>query len=192
LPELRQIYELIFHEYGHFVMEKLFELGPPFTVIGTHYIDDEHNIDHAWVEGWAEFYSCVARKYYNIDKALHLGNFQIETGVYNPTETKQWDSVEGNIASILWDIIDENNEAGDDLTISFGEMVRIIKNYDTNPHGFWPFYQDHAWNIYGVFEAFRHALDPEGVSKLWILLEKHGITIPDTTPQATPQATTQS
>lgn len=188
----RRFHEVIFHEYGHFIMGQVFELGPPFTVAGTHYVNSEYNIEHAWVEGWAEFYSSVARQHYGVEEFLDISGYNIESPDYGLPEDAQRDSVEGVIASILWDIYDANNEGQDRLTTSFGELARIIKNYDPDPNFLWPIGPDKAWNIYQVFDALRHTWGPEDVSRLWVLMNSHGVTIPDTTPPSNPTSYTSS
>ncbi|MDH7509031.1 MAG: Ig-like domain-containing protein [Methanomassiliicoccales archaeon] len=189
-------YEVIFHEYGHHIMSKIFELGPPFSIYGNHSFEDEFNPEHAWVEGWAEYYSCIASERYGIDYTLSLGDIESAHLIFDygsdDDSDAAWDSVEGNIACLLWDLTDPANEAHDAIDLTFGELVSLIENFDPDPGllDVWPMGKDHVWNIHDLFNAFRSRYDPQTASKFWVLLDEHGISEPDNTPPNNPTSYT--
>ncbi|TFH13953.1 hypothetical protein E4H04_11085, partial [Candidatus Bathyarchaeota archaeon] len=197
LADSTKYYEVIYHEYGHHVMSELFDIGPPFPAAGPHYVDEEYHPMHAWIEGWAEFFSAAAREHLGIPNYLTFGgSVNIESLGYDyEDDPKAWDSVEGNIAGILWDIHDTENEYFDGLSLSFNDIVSIIQSYDPVPGDdkTWPMWADHPWTIYHVFDAFRPYYNYDQLtSKLWNILLKSGIEIPDTVPPQNPTSYTSS
>lgn len=174
-------HETILHEYGHFVHANIADLGPPFPT-NVHYIDTAYNPEHAFVEGFAEFFASAVRKASGYPYPYYLsigGNANIDTLSYTG------DSVEGAVAAALWDIHDK-------IPLSFAEMVRAIQK-DPNLILSWPVGADAAWNIYDFFESYRttHYGDPS-IAGIWQILYERGITIPDSEPPTSVNACTAS
>ena len=191
-----RFYETLYHEYGHHVMNEIFELGPPFSESGVHYLDTPYTPTHAWVEGWAEFYSSAAREGIGRSDYTHLGGTaDIEDLGYDYSEETDWYSVEGNIAGILWDMHDEENEYFDALSLSFGEIVAFIRSYDPAPEAdqVWPLWADYPWNIIHIFDAYKQYYNYDQLtSKVWNILLHSGITIPDEEAPHNPTSYTSS
>ena len=181
-----RFWEAVHHEYGHYVMDQIGDMYPPFTEL-LHYSDVRYDPEHAFQEGWAHFFSSAVREEYGYLAALEFGQQHIETG------TLHYPDVEGAIAQVLWDFYDDKTEEGDDVQLSFTEIVAIISNYDPNMFLGWPLSADHPWNIYDFFEGYRttHAYDP-GVASAWKMLWGREIFIEDLEPPQNPASYTSS
>ncbi|MFB3888734.1 MAG: OmpL47-type beta-barrel domain-containing protein [Candidatus Bathyarchaeia archaeon] len=97
----------VHHEYAHSVMWDLYgNSWPPGFEGGGHTVPMEDVMPDAYVEGWAEFMQCAVDN--NANNLLDSG-MDIETNAwYNVQDTGTMDGqyIEGEVASILWDIID--------------------------------------------------------------------------------------
>jgi len=167
---------IVLHEYGHFVMEKYADFWPPDSKLDHDY-DQAYDPEHAWVEGWAHFFSAAVRHWAGYPKADYTENRPIETNYPG-------DSVEAAVAGVLWDIYDSDNEPGDDLSLGFGPIWDILTTY--NPPGD----ADHPWNIYdfwdGWYESWWWWWHGYRYS-LWNIFVLHGMDVPpDNTPPSNP------
>jgi hypothetical protein len=124
------------HEDGHCVMYTLWGNSWPSTAhMGeSHYVFDEKDGGFAMIEGWAEFMQCAVDNnpanladWYN----GHGGNIETNDW-FNCRDTGDMDGniIEGSIASILWDILDPQNTAGDNdyLAWDYNEIFTVMQN----------------------------------------------------------------
>jgi hypothetical protein len=122
------------HEDGHCVMWALYGYFPSGSGPDPHYIFSESSGGFAMVEGWAEFMQCAVDNntnnladWYN----GHGGNIETNDW-FNCVTTGNMDGniIEGSVASILWDILDPVNIAGDNdhMAWGFDEIFTVMKN----------------------------------------------------------------
>jgi len=136
------------------------------------------------------FFSGAVQDHYGYSNPLKLGRGDLEN------YTLKGDSVEGSIATALWDFYDDTpSEAGDDLNLDLSQIVSVITNYDPNtgPLGNWPIGADHPWNIQDFFYGFAYsnAYSPD-VGYMWKILDERDITIPDSDIPVNPTGYTSS
>lgn len=118
------------HEYAHFVfLETLDELGSsyPSNLItdpsGYHSPVHENPAGLAWIEGWA-FFMATAYSGSSIYQPVYMeGQWNFETRTHNEVSDSRFAGKpfvddydgEGSVTGALWDMIDVQNENGDDL-----------------------------------------------------------------------------
>ena len=127
------------HEYGHCIQWTAYgDKWPPTGFNDPHWYDSDFDPGFAMCEGWAEFFQCAVDNSANniADGAWNIENNNWQLGA----DGDLWDgnSVEGCVASILWDIFDPAND--DDLNMGFEEIWSIM--LEDNPDeigdvGFW-------------------------------------------------------
>ncbi|TFH16658.1 DUF5050 domain-containing protein [Candidatus Bathyarchaeota archaeon] len=187
-------YEIIFHEYGHYVMDKIGDLSPPWPVM-LHESDTPYSEEHAFIEGFAEFFSAAARKEYGLADALELGGGNDIDSLEPIRPENRAAEIEFNVAAVLWDIYDDVDEPWDDSNIDFNTIINTIINYDPDPSSTWYTGQDHPWTIYEFFEGYTsaHPGDPT-IPLIWRILEHYNIDtgIEDKNPPTTPTGYTSS
>ncbi|MBI1662009.1 MAG: hypothetical protein IS860_00595 [Nitrosopumilus sp.] len=104
--------DTIYHEYGHLVMDTIYgsmpntnpnNLDPSPCAIHSPNIGEEAGC--AWAEGWAEFFTIWVA-----DSATFAYGYDFEdrTTIFGSWESGE--NVEGNIAGMLWDIVDGTGE----------------------------------------------------------------------------------
>ena len=105
--------DVFLHEYGHFVMYKIYgDSIPPSPNCYNHYWGSHSSMGCAWTEGWANFLQAAIQndRYYDDteDQFLHI-NFE------PPTPGADHAEDEGAVAASLWDIFDpaSNSESWD-------------------------------------------------------------------------------
>jgi hypothetical protein len=79
-------HEVTLHEYGHFVHSQIADSGPPYPVIPFHEIDVAYNPEHAFIEGFAEFFSAAARQAAGLSFLTFGGSANIEWNSYKGDE----------------------------------------------------------------------------------------------------------
>jgi hypothetical protein len=187
-------YEIIFHEYGHFVMDKIGDLYPPWTEL-LHDPTTPYSEPHAFQEGFAEFFSAAVREEYGYANPLLLGSSTNIENVGPISPLDRSDEIEFNVAGVLWDIFDDNMETWDDSEIEFNTIINTIIDYDPDPGTEWFLGQDHPWTIYEFFQGYveSHPGDPT-ISQIWRIMEHYHMDtgVEDTTPPTTPTSYTSS
>ena len=161
----------IAHEYGHAIH---------FQLIGYDIIEDDgYNACHTYfsetdpafalVEGFAEYYSAAAL---DDPDAVSWGSQNIETNEFYDTDydtrcipgddNGEYDgrSVEGSVASILWDITDGGASDDDTIDYSFAAVADVLER---DPSGINEFYQ--IWNR-GDTAALDRIYTTYGIDKL--------------------------
>ncbi len=176
-----RMHEVIFHEYGHYVMDYYADVGPPFTVM-EHEYDVAYNTQHAFVEGWAEFFSAAVRHWMGAPESEYMRP--------NVERNLQGDDVEGAIAGVFWDLYDNYRtvESTERLSLGFAPVFNTLVNTDPNQGSplDWPLTGHHPWDIYEFWDGFRYSNAGESVGYFWQILNSHGIEIPDETPPGNP------
>lgn len=117
-----------YHEFGHHVMYDIYgswtgDAGMQGVVNHDGFINPTSA--DSFDEGFAEFYALATAKYLGYkDADIYAGFGSLEDN-YRP-----WDArgqlEEFAVASLLWDMIDSNNEPGDSLTMSIDDVWRVI------------------------------------------------------------------
>ncbi|MEM3466633.1 MAG: hypothetical protein QW566_09205, partial [Candidatus Jordarchaeales archaeon] len=155
--------DAIIHEYGHAIMDSLYN-GIPGSG-GEHQWGQPIDPVLAFVEGWANFFSCAARK-----SNKHQG-WDAERN-----DWPQGDNVEGAITGILYDIFDSSSDGRDSLSLGIDEIFSILKNHKPKTiHEFWTYFTGN----YGL------------VQQLWGIYYDHGIN-KDNVPPSNPTSYSSS
>jgi hypothetical protein len=138
------------HEYGHFVMDKIYLVNPycilDFSTFGGHFVYDEmHCKSSAFSEGWASAFSMAVRDNFSVSgvKFENISEFENTAGGDLVKSVK----TEGISVMILWDIIDDsvsidNSPDSDDDTI-YGRFDLLWDTLsDGQPNDICEFYVD--------------------------------------------------
>jgi hypothetical protein len=128
------------HEDAHCVMWALYGYWPIGSGPDPHYVWSESSPGFAFIEGWAEFMQCVVDNnpnnlmgYFNGSG----GNIEtndwfncIDTGDRSISSLNDGNIIEGSVASILWDIFDPVDIAGDNdyMAWGFDEIFTLLQN----------------------------------------------------------------
>ncbi|MBI4906221.1 MAG: hypothetical protein HY820_21480 [Acidobacteria bacterium] len=174
-PMTRQF--TIFHEYGHHILGTKAESPAPDYDNGEcdqpghpgHCLDRPEKGTIAWTEGFPDFLGALLRDRFAAADGYAASPFNIE-GFNAPDEfTSQSDllHIEGITAAILLDLVDTNNESGENLTMSFSDIWDVVKNYDpssnllhNHPTSITEFYDglrvDHLSRINRIAEVYAH------------------------------------
>ena len=179
---------IILHEYGHFVADKLDIVDDWFPPGGPHEWSGVYTPELAWSEGWAHFFSFVARGSHTYRNTYAYGiwtEYNAENGIESNDlgEEKNGNalggSCEASVAGILWDIYDslsmrddqDGDGVGDNLDDKENEIWDVVQHYSTGgllPH-----------KIYTIFDfwdgwfAQGHGYDQE----MWDVYYEHGETM---------------
>ncbi|MDP2905993.1 MAG: proprotein convertase P-domain-containing protein, partial [Candidatus Omnitrophota bacterium] len=130
---------VILHEYGHFVAVKYsYDKSPG----GDHRANDTNqDIRLSWSEGWAYFFSSMVRNtplLIDTDKDSQ-GNsrcavFDIETLGHSRygslIDYAQGQDTEVSVSSVLWDIYDPINDAGDALALGASPIWIVVHSFN--------------------------------------------------------------
>lgn len=190
--------DAIFHEYGHFIMDVYADLAPPIPVsrhdyytiywvekdVGDGVTIKVPNSQHAFVEGWANFFSAVARHWWGAPVTDYAYNPYVECD-----SLLMYDGCEATIAGILWDMYDfDSMYAGldppknddDAMSVDFRTIWEVLTQYDPDFLG-WPIQADHPWTIQHFWDGYRFLKAGHGVSYLYEILLNHKIEVEDGT-----------
>jgi hypothetical protein len=139
----------VMHEYGHCVLWNAYGGSwPEGCTFPSHWVGMESTLADAWDEGWAEFMQCVVE---NNPNNLQGNGQNIETNTWWSWADPAFGDgavIEGEVASILWDIYDPIDVSGDDDHISWGynEIFTVLLNGDAgaddNPNSILEFWDD--------------------------------------------------
>lgn len=160
--------DVVLHEYGHFIMDNVYLIGPWTGWRNKHTWMQRVHPGLAWSEGWADFFQGIAQndpQY--IDAGTSPGaEFNLESpNIINLNSDPQGGrDVEGAVAGILWDIVDSTNENGDGLTMSFSDVWtvfvrsantwKLVKNHLTmNIENYWDCWFEAGKNNKNELEA---------------------------------------
>ncbi|MEW6593204.1 MAG: hypothetical protein AB1305_06025, partial [Candidatus Hadarchaeota archaeon] len=123
------------HEYGHFVMNQVYDWFPPNPLPADHSMWTAYaSKSGVWAEGWATFFALAVE-----DDGIWIGNNIENQHLADGFPTG--DAVEGRVAGALYDIYDVNVD----------RFWRDIPNYDHISAGFEP-----IWTVFksGKFNTF--------------------------------------
>ncbi len=161
--------DVFLHEYGHFVMYKIYgDYIPPAPNCSGHIWGKDSSLGCAWVEGWANFLQAAIQNdsFYDDteDQTLHI-NFE------PPAPSADHAEDEGAVAASLWDIFDpasttESWDAiGNGINGSSNNGIWSIAYNDT-PDDFAEFYRywingtnGHNPEIKAILQ--HHQIDPD-------------------------------
>ena len=150
----------IYHEYAHAVHMATFDYRmsnrPSKGSYECHFLFSETDSGFATIEGWASFMAAAVDE----DPSMVRGSGgDIETNAWfdgdtpNPacsedetgpgSDSGDFDGnrVEGSFASILFDVLDDRNETGDDIDRTFEQVFDIVDRHDVQDMAdFWRHY----------------------------------------------------
>ncbi len=141
--------DVILHEYGHFVQNKISIGYPTGAGVQHHSWSSITNEGNALTEGWATFFSCAVQEDENYIDLTDYGskiavNHHAELPSYHPRDSK----CEGSVTSALWDIYDSNNETNsgtnpnnDNVTQPLSHLLTSISNPIFNGHSPYSYYE---------------------------------------------------
>ena len=164
--------DVFLHEYGHFVMYKIYgNVMPPTPNCYNHFWGKESSLGCAWTEGWANFLQAAIQndKFYDDteDQRIHI-DFEIP----NPSVAHPED--EGAVAASLWDIFDpvstteDWDEIGNGMNGASSNGIWSIVRGD-EPNDFLEFYtywiqSSNGYNSEITAVAQHHQIDPDVTS----------------------------
>lgn len=165
----------ILHEYGHFLMAQYADFYPPTTKL-DHHRTVPSDVETAFCEGWADFFSAVCRQYWNPDPA-YWNWPDVEADI-------RGEDVEGAVTGILWDTYaDWTLDHPSRMGLGFGPIWKALTTYDPHPGLAWPLGADHPWNIREFWDGLRATCDPHDLvwitNRLYEIYALHGVTIQD-------------
>jgi hypothetical protein len=160
---------VILHEYGHFAADIISYYQ---KVGGPHFWDSHISQALAWNEGWASFFSSVARNDPYFVDTFQGGSYyvNIESGTTNSSlNTNEFvhDDNEAAVAMVLWDIFDSTNGTQDSVTAGIDEILNIIHN----PTYFSASTSDTLYDLYRGWRGLGYS-NLDGVREI---LESRGI-----------------
>lgn len=120
--------DIILHEFGHFAAANFSEDD---SQGGDHFLDDNtEDIRLAWSEGWAHFFSSAIRgNPRQVDTILSIASsFEIE-GPSPLASSTIYTTSEVSVATVLWDIFDNTNEAFDALSLGISPIWDVFYGY---------------------------------------------------------------
>jgi hypothetical protein len=136
------------HEEAHCVMWALYGAWPAGSGPDPHYMWSESSGGFAITEGWALFMMCaVDNNPNNVIGSYNGHGGNIETNDWFNCQTNgnmDGNIIEGSTASILWDIFDPQNTAGDKdyLNRGFADIFTVMQN--DKPQNMLDFWNDWA------------------------------------------------
>ena len=161
--------DVFLHEYGHFVMYKIYgDYIPPSPNCYNHYWGGHSSLGCAWTEGWANFLQAAIQndRFYDDteDQFLHI-NFE------PPTPSADHPEDEGAVAASLWDIFDPASTSeswdaiGNGINGSSNNGIWSIV-YNDGPTDFLEFYSDwinssNGYNPEITSILQHHQIDPD-------------------------------
>ncbi len=177
----------VHHEYGHTVMDamydgKIWKWPVPETDhwSGCHVTVSETDEAYAFIEGWAEFTEAAVEDDAYADGMNLESRDHYESGYsgrcFDGADGEMiGDRVEGSVASILWDLYDDDRlysgSDDDGLSYSLGTIVRTVE-------------RDDVGNANELWDAFR---TEENHAELRGIYFENGIVKPDRFEGETPQ-----
>jgi hypothetical protein len=117
--------DVLLHEYGHFVMYKVYGSMPSSPNCNPHNWGTHSSQGCAWVEGWANFIQGAIQGHQDyIDTEDITLHYYLEA----PSPWADHPEDEGAVAASLWDIFDSGVESHDSLQNGIGGIWNIFRN----------------------------------------------------------------
>jgi hypothetical protein len=116
---------VIAHEWGHYYQDNF---SRDDSLGGDHAPDQRLDLRVAFSEGWGNAFAGMVRGspvYRDSFGASQASDFRIDVEVNN-NPNAGWFS-EGSIQSIIWDLYDSSNEAGDTVSMGFAPIHGIMR-----------------------------------------------------------------
>ena len=167
--------DILLHEYGHFIMNQTG--SSPASSGGSHSFTTRFPLPGAYSEGWAHLFTCAVRSsqqewdYYpassNSGLDLEAPNRTSSTSTPSPFSVDSTFSnnaeIEGNVAGVFWDLLDNSNDNSDIISKSFSSLDDTMLQRNGNVYDFYDqFYsQNHA---VGITKAVWDIFDERKVS----------------------------
>jgi hypothetical protein len=115
--------DVFLHEYGHFVMHKIYTTYPPTPNCNPHNWTVHSSLGCAWSEGWATFLQgAIQNSPAYIDTEDQSINYSMEP----PSPWSDHPEDEGAVGASLWDIFDSAGEAWDTLANGVDEIWNLV------------------------------------------------------------------
>jgi hypothetical protein len=176
----------VLHEYGHFIMATYGDFWPPYTDLNHGYLARKYP-EHAWGEGWAEFFSSAVREWAgDADSKTVFSDYP-----YYIEDNFKGADVEGAVAGLLWDLYDNSSfypsGTGDDdnVSISLSTLLELFRAYKTpDREGNYVSVPRHIWDVYDLFYALY---DEKAylINDVYDVYKLHGVELPDFKPAPT-------
>jgi hypothetical protein len=170
--------DVILHEYGHFIMGNL--IGFPGNILQKHHWDVASNLETAYCEGWAHFFSCAARNSsQSLDWATNGnsfgGNLNNATTLLNGTATplplyndyERNAKYELNVGAVMWDLFTGNQTIANH---PFSDLDNTMASYRSN-------------SVYDFYDKWFQTVNSQYTNKqIWNAFENrrcsYDITVP--------------
>jgi hypothetical protein len=105
--------DVFLHEYGHFVMYKIYDgKMPPSPNCYNHYWGSHTSLGCAWTEGWANFLQAAIQ---NDPIYIDTEDQSLRIDFEPPSQSVEDSDVEGAVTASLWDIFDSASESWDTI-----------------------------------------------------------------------------
>ncbi len=145
--------DVVLHELGHHYMYNAtdiywFDLIDDYDCL-EHNIYTEETRECAYTEGWATFFALVADPFQ--DQYVTFPSVQYDMENHNAPNPPTGDTVEGWVASAMYDLWDSNPDGYDQADFSFDDIWDVMKTTDPNSfEGFFRYWNE--WKTYYVYD----------------------------------------
>lgn len=132
--------DLVGHEYGHFIMDKLYGAGYAGEPSSVHYFCAPSSQAIAWSEGFANWLGAATDRQLWVDNIpgatgdlLQDNGYHMETNSAGAQQcgTTTGDSIEGNVARTLWDLTDYGTP-DEGTGVSYSLVLGIVDDCNHN------------------------------------------------------------
>ena len=127
-------------EYTHYAQDYAYKKMNGYDTSpreGNHHGFNNPNTADSWVEGVGSFMPAVISHWENLPNAGKFSGTNLERNDLKPTTnwSKRSDGVwlaeEYSIATLLWDMYDSENEAGDNTSMRINQVWKLIIGFDS-------------------------------------------------------------
>jgi Bacterial pre-peptidase C-terminal domain len=132
---------VILHEYAHMLAARFSRDDSPG---GPHVLGDTLDPRVAWSEGWANFFSSAARgtSVYLDSKGPGVSlRYDLEENV--PAGDRQGYWSETSVHGLLWDLLDDNPDAGDNVQLPFSSIWSAFTDLRNDRFVYLPYFLEH-------------------------------------------------
>jgi len=165
---------VIIHELGHFAAFKFARDDNPGV---SHYFTGRYGLHISWSEGWANFFACEVRRYFNIESCNYYQDTWREPGSSSYSITQF--EIEGpshldyaigsenelSVAALLWDITDDSATRDDS------------EGTDDDPMEL-EYAEQYIWE---AFTDFKNSNEPATLELFWNNWNSDKLQLPKTT-----------